>query len=50
MDGCIKNINREFLDILLKEQLLTDLQISHVRRSDVEPQIFLITSRIEITD
>ncbi|BFD46632.1 MAG: hypothetical protein DMENIID0002_12780 [Rickettsia endosymbiont of Sergentomyia squamirostris] len=31
MDGCIKNINREFLNILLKEQLLTDLQISHVK-------------------
>ncbi|WP_341751508.1 MULTISPECIES: glycosyltransferase family 2 protein [unclassified Candidatus Tisiphia] len=31
MDGCIKNINRAFLDILLKEQLLTDLQISHVK-------------------
>ncbi|WP_341758648.1 hypothetical protein [Candidatus Tisiphia endosymbiont of Ditula angustiorana] len=36
MDGCIKNINREFLDILLKEQLLTDLQISHVKFKLIE--------------
>lgn len=36
MDGCIKNINRKFLDILLKEQLLTDLQISHIKFKLIE--------------
>lgn len=36
MDGCIKNIHREFLDILLKEQLLTYLQISHVKFKLIE--------------
>ncbi|MCC8397709.1 MAG: hypothetical protein LN569_00025 [Rickettsia endosymbiont of Labidopullus appendiculatus] len=36
MDGYIKNLNTEFLDILVKEQLITDLQISHVKCKLVE--------------
>lgn len=36
MDGCIKNLNTELLEILAKEQLVTDLQISHVKCKLVE--------------
>ncbi len=31
MDGYIRSLNKEFLDILAKERLVTDLQISHIK-------------------
>ncbi|WP_425364691.1 glycosyltransferase family 2 protein [Candidatus Tisiphia endosymbiont of Mystacides longicornis] len=40
MDGYIRSLNIEFLDILAKEQLVTDLQISHIKLKLAENDFF----------